>query len=386
MVSMRILVLGCGNIGFVVAKDLAGSLSSAEIVLADIDETRAEEAATAIGHQNVGWVRADASNREELVNILREFDLVVGALPGKTGYMVCEGAIAAGVDLVDVSYAPEDVMTLGRPALKAGVSILPDCGMSPGLGNILAGHAISRLDHVESLRIFNGGLPAEKLPPLGYVITWSVKDLIDMYMRTVTIVDHGRIVRREPLSGLEEIDFPRVGRLEAFYTDGLRTLLHTVKDVGEMWEKTLRYPGHVERIGLLKALGFFDEKPVKAGKCIVPPREVTAKLFEEKLKKKGVQDLVVMRIIVTGTQGQKRVSYTYEMLDHYDRRHKVTSMARTTAYTTSVVTQLLAEKVITEKGVVPPENLGMNKRVYTRFMAMMRERGVAVKETKRRLP
>jgi len=380
---MKILVLGCGNIGSVAAKDLAENLPSAEIVLADLDEVRAKEAASRIGQENVSWVKADASNHRELVSTLKKFDLAIGALPGETGYRACKASVAAGVDLVDVSYMPEDVMALHKDASKAKISILPDCGMSPGLGSILAGHAISKLDQVESIHMLNGGLPEKPLPPLGYVITWSVKDLIDMYSRKVNIVKEGKIVQREAMSGLEKIDFPGVGKLEAFYTDGLRTMLHTVKNVKDMWEKSLRYPGHVEKIKLLKALGFFNDKPVEIGSLSIQPREVTAKLLESKLKRKDVPDIVAMRIIVSGTEKGKRVSYTYQLLDHYDRKRKVTSMARTTAYTTSVVAQLLAKKAISEKGVIPPERLGMNKELYSKFMSMMKKRKVLARESRK---
>ena len=382
---MRILVIGCGNIGFVVARDLAESLSSTEVVLADVDRVRVTEAASRIKSQNVSWIRLDASNKTGLTNAMRGCDLVVGALPGSMGYQVCKAAIAAKTDLVDVSYMPEDVMTLNNDASRAGISLLPDYGMSPGLGNILAGHAISKLDSVESVHMLNGGLPEKPLPPLGYVITWSVNDLIDMYHRKVNIVKNGRVVQVEPLTGLEEIEFPGVGKLEAFYTDGLRTLLYTVKDCKDMWEKTLRYPGHVEKIELLKALGFFEEEPVQIGNTSVSPRDVTAKLFERELKKKDVPDIVVMCIQVTGKQNGKHVAFTYHVFESVDKKLHVTAMARTTAYTTSAAAQLVARGMIAEKGVIPPETLGMNERLYEEFMRIMKAHKVTATETQNTL-
>jgi saccharopine dehydrogenase-like NADP-dependent oxidoreductase len=246
-IDVKIIVLGCGNIGSVIAKDVAGSLPSAEVVIADVDKNRAREAASRIGLKNVSWAQANATNRSELSSKLKSFDVAVGALPGELGYQACKASIAAKVDMVDVSYMPEDVMTLNNVALEAGVSIVPDCGMSPGLCSMLVGRGVSKLDEVEKAHMLNGGLPEKPVPPLGYVITWSVKDLIDMYSRKVSIVKDGKVVQVEAMSGLEEIDFPGVGKLEAFYTDGLRTLLYTVK-AKEMWEKTLRYPGHTEKI------------------------------------------------------------------------------------------------------------------------------------------
>jgi saccharopine dehydrogenase-like NADP-dependent oxidoreductase len=382
-IEVKIIVLGCGNIGSVAAKDLAENLPSAEIVVSDVNKSRAKEATSKIGQDNVSWIQTDASNHHELVNTIKKFDLAVGSLPGRMGYKACKASIAAKVDMVDVSYMPEDVMTLKKAALKAKVCIVPDCGMSPGLGSILAGHAVSKLDQIESLHMLNGGLPEKPVPPLGYVITWSVEDLIDMYSRKVSIVKGGKVIQVEAMSGLEEITFPSVGKLEAFYTDGLRTLLHTVEGAKDMWEKSLRYPRHVEKIKLLKTLGFFDENPVKVKSLKVAPREVTAKLLESKLRRSDVPDIVAMRIVVSGTKKGERVTYTYHVLDRYDKNHKVTAMARTTAYTTSIAAQLLAKKAIKEKGVLPPEKIGMDEKLYKKFMDEIKKRKIIVKESKK---
>jgi len=380
--EMEILVLGCGNIGSVVAEDIGQNLSSAQITIADTNEDRVKGVASRIGRDNVSWTKVDALNHDELASTLGKFDLAVGALPGVIGYRVCKAAISAGKDIVDVSYMPEDVMTLHQDALEAEVSVLPDCGMSPGLGSILAGHAVSKLDRVESVHMINGGLPETPVPPLGYVITWSVNDLIDMYCRKVTIVKKGKTVEVEAMSGLEEIRFPGVGKLEAFYTDGLRTMLYTMKGVKDMWEKTLRYPGHVEKIKLLKTLGFFDAEPLDTENLNISPRQVTAALFERKLKRRDIPDIVVMRVEVRGLRNGNRATYAYHVLDRYDKQHQVTAMARTTAYTASVTAQLLAKKTIREKGVIPPEKLGMNKEFYSDYVQMMKKREVTIKESR----
>jgi len=377
---VKIIVLGCGNIGSVAARDLAESLPSAQIVMADVNKSRAQEAVSKISRRNASCVQLDASNCRELVNILRRFDLIVGTLPGSMGFRACKAAIAARIDMVDVSYMPQDVMALNKAALKAKVCVVPDCGMSPGLGNILVGHAFSRLDRVESVYMLNGGLPEKAAPPLGYVVTWSVRDLIDMYSRKVTIVKDGKVTKVEAMSGLEEIKFPRVGKLEAFYTDGLRTLLHTVKGVEDMWEKTLRYPGHVQKIRLLKTLGFFDEKPIEIGNFRVSPREVAAKLLEKKLKRPEVPDIVAMLVKVGGVKNARGIMYSYQVLERYDKKQKVTAMARATAYTASVVAQLVAEQSVEENGVVPPEKLGMNEKFYMKFISAVKKRGITVKE------
>lgn len=378
--DMRIVVLGCGNIGSVIANDLAQSLNSAEVVMADVDSRRAKNAAKIAGKANVTWTTLDASNLRQLIRSLKNFDMSVCALPGSIGYRACRGAVSAGVDMVDVSYMPEDIMKLSKSALEAGVCIVPDCGMSPGLSNILIGHAVSKLDKVESVQILNGGLPAKPVSPLGYVITWSVEDLMDMYMRKVTVVRNGKVLKVEALSGLEKLAFPSLGELEAFFTDGLRTLLRTVK-ANEMWEKTLRFSGHIEKIKLLKSLGFFDSEPVEVEGLNVSPRKVTSRLFERKLRMPNVPDLVVMKVEVKGIKCNKQAEFTYQMFDLYDEKRNVTAMARTTAYTTSIVAQLVAEKTVKEKGITPPERLGMNKRFFEKFMSAIRKRGIEIGES-----
>jgi saccharopine dehydrogenase-like NADP-dependent oxidoreductase len=380
---MKIVVMGCGNIGSVVAGDLAESLRSAEIVVADVSGDRAREAATRIGKDNVSWVQTDALRHDELVKTLEKFDLAIGALPGAIGYRVCEASIAAKVNLVDVSFMPEDVMTLNRAASRAGVSILPDCGMSPGLGSIFVGHVASRLDQVDSVYMFNGGIPEKPVPPLDYVITWSARDLIELYTREVSIVKNGRIVQVEAMSGLEEMTFPGVGKLEAFYSDGLRTLLRNVKVTNEMWEKSLRYPGHIEKIRLLKALGYFEEKPMTIDGISISPRDVTARILESKLKRPEVQDVVAMQVEVSGLKAGRKILYTFHLLDRFDKKKKVTALARTTAYTTSAVAQLVIDETIEEKGVIPPEKLGMNEIIYKKFMSLMKKRGILIAERER---
>lgn len=381
--DVKIITLGCGNIGSVAARDMAESLPSAEIVVSDMNHKRAEETATKIGRKNVSHIHLDASNHDELVDAIKGFDLVVGALPGFMGFGACKASIAAKVNMVDVSFMPEDVLTLNKDALKAGVTVVPDCGMSPGLGSIFVGRAVSQLETVESVQMLNGGLPAKPQPPLDYVITWSSKDLIELYTRKATIVHKGKQVQVAATSGLQELMFPGIGKLQGFYTDGLRTLLHTVRVTGDMWEKSLRYPGHIEKINLLKNLGFFDDKRLEVEGVKVSPRDITESLLARKLKKPETLDIVAMLITVTGFKGARKFQFTYRLFDRYDEKRKVTAMARTTAYTASVVAQLLAKNAFEEKGIVPPEKLGMNDKLYTRFISMMRQRGVTVKENKR---
>jgi len=375
---MKVIVLGCGNIGSVIAKDFTDSIDGAEVVVADSSRERAEAAASSI--RGATPTTLDATDYVGLVETIRGFDLVIGALPGDYGYQALKAAVEAGISMVDISFTPEDPLELDREAEKAGVTIVPDCGVAPGLSNMLVGYGASKLDRIREAHIMVGGLPEQAVPPLGYTITWSAEGLIDEYVRGARIMEGGRVVEVPALSGLEEIEFPGVGNLEAFYTDGLRTLLYTIPGVESMWEKTLRYPGHVEKIRLLRALGFFDDEPVAVGDTKVSPRIMTARLLERSLWKPEVGDILAMTVEVAGERRGEEARYKFYLLDRFDEEKKVTAMARTTAYTASIVAQKLAMGDIKEKGVVPPEKLGMDEVFFKGLLSELRDRGVKVEE------
>ncbi|MEM2988169.1 MAG: saccharopine dehydrogenase family protein [Candidatus Bathyarchaeia archaeon] len=377
---MRVIVIGCGRMGSTAAEDLAKKTDSIEIFVADKDAEKAKETARKIGRSNVKWLQLDASDNNELTNTLKDFDLALGFLPPKFGFSLMEACIKAEKNLVDVSYMPENPLILHDRAAEVGVTIVPSCGLAPGISNLLVGHAVAELDKTHKVHIMVGGLPETPIPPLGYVITWSPESLIDEYTSKARVVRDGKIVEVEALDGLEKVEFPKIGKLEAFYTDGLRTLLYTIKDVEEMWEKTLRYPGHAEKIKLLKELGFFSDKEVIIEGHHITPRKVTAKLLEEKLAKQNVKDVVVLRVNVLGIKNGRKTSCIFELIDFYDEKSKTTAMARTTAFTASIVANLILTKAIDLKGVVPPEKLGMNKELYRKIMEELDNRGIRIVE------
>jgi len=379
---MKVLILGCGNIGSVAAEDLAKSISSIQVVVADKNEKRAKDVAERIGKGNVSWIQLDVTNHSKLANALKDFNLVMGFLPGKLGYCLTKACIDAGKDLVDVSYMSENPLALTDNAIKANVTIAPDCGLAPGISNILVGHAAAELDKVQAVHIMVGGLPEKPVPPLDYVITWSPENLIDEYMRKARIVKEGKIIEVEALSGLEEIEFPEFGKLEAFYTDGLRTLPQTITDAYDMWEKTLRYPGHAEKIKLLKTLGFFEEEQIDVEGVSVSPRKLTVKLFEQKLRKPEIKDIVALKVEVAGVKNGRQTRYVYHLLDHYDEKRGITAMARTTAYSASIIAQLMLKKALKEKGVVPTEKIGKNNALFQLFLDELKKRGIRIAEEK----
>ena len=373
---MRIIVIGCGKIGSIIAKDLAESLE-AEITVADKFETAARRVAEEISGE---WTTVDASSKGSIAQALRGFDLAVGALPGDYGFNAMEAAVEVGVDMVDVSYTPENPLILDEEARRKEMTLIPDCGVAPGLSNMLVSYGASKLDEVRAAHILVGGIPERPVPPLGYTITWSAEGLIDEYMRPVRIVEGGRVVEVPALSGLEEIDFPGLGRLEAFYTDGLRTLIETFKGVESMYEKTLRYPGHVEKVKLLRELGLFDDEPIEVEGVKVSPKHFTARLLERHLRMPDVGDLLAMMVEVKGLKDGVEKTIRFHLLDRYDRASGVTAMARTTGYTTSIVAQLLAKGRIEERGVIPPEKLGLRSQIFEEILMELRRRGVEVME------
>jgi len=375
---LKAIILGCGNMGSVIAMDLAESVEGVEVAVADKEGGRAKAVASTI--EGADWFTVDATDYDGLVETFKGFDLAVGALTGDYGHQSMKAAIEALTDMVDVSFAPEDPFKLDEAAKEAGVTIIPDCGVAPGLSHILVGFASASLDRVREVHIMVGGLPRCPLPPLGYTITWSAEGLIDEYTRRPRIIEGGRVLEVPPLSDLEEVEFPGVGSLEAFYTDGLRTLLHTIQNVESMWEKTLRYPGHVEKILLLKDLGFFDSEPLSVEGAQVSPRTLTSRLLERSLRRPEVEDILAMTVEVSGESRGRDVRFKYRVLDHYDRVKGVTAMARTTAYTASIVAGKLAQGIIKERGVVPPERLGMDGALFRDILSELGERGVRVEE------
>jgi saccharopine dehydrogenase-like NADP-dependent oxidoreductase len=352
----------------------------AEIILADINSFKAEDAAQNIGKGNVSWKQLDASNRDELITTLKDVDLVLGFLPPKFGFSLVENCIDAGKNLIDVSYMSENPLELHDEALKANMTVVPSCGLAPGLSNMFVGHAVAKLEQTQEVHIMVGGLPEKPVPPLNYVITWSPESLIDEYTCKARIVEDGKIIEVEALSGLEKIEFESVGKLEAFYTDGLRTLLHTVGKVKKMWEKTLRYPGHAEKIRLLRDLGFFEKEKVSVEGVLVAPRNLTSKLFEEKLSKPEVKDIVVLRVEVSGLESGQNKRYIYKLLDRYDDKSRVSAMARTTAYPAVVVAELLLKGAIREVGVIPPEILAMDEKLYKMITYELKKMRIKISE------
>ncbi|WP_251360067.1 saccharopine dehydrogenase family protein [Kangiella sp. TOML190] len=349
----NIIVLGAGMVGSVMARDLS---EKHDVTIADINKLTLKALKKRLTQVNT--LELDSTNLEALKSAIEPFDMVVCGVPGHLGFVTLKNIIEAGKSVVDISFAPENCLELDYLAKKHDVTAVIDCGVAPGMDNLLLGFHKTRMeiDHFECLV---GGLPKERRRPFEYKASFSPIDVIEEYMRPARFIAHGRTVTREPLSDRELVEFDKIGTLEAFNTDGLRSLMFTMKDIPNMKEKTLRYPGHVESIRTLKASGFFDKEPIQVNGMEISPLEFTSKVLinEWKLKPKE-EEFTIMRVTIRGQEGGKQKEYIYELYDEYDKVKHETSMARTTGFTATAVTQLLLRGKFDKKGVFAPEHIG----------------------------
>ena len=373
----RILVLGGGLVGSVIARDLAAD-EALDVTLADI---RPDALERACGEADITSRVADCADPECIRSIVPEYDLVVGALPGRFGYAALQAVIDAGRNYCDITFMPEDAWELDERARAQGVTCVVDMGVAPGMSNLLAGVAAHRLDPCRSVDIYVGGIPADPKPPFNYKAAFSPADVIEEYVRPSRLVEEGVVVVKEALSEPELIGFPGVGTLVAFNTDGLRSLVERL-DVPFMREKTMRYPGHREVMLEMREAGFFDEEPRDVGGVQICPRDVTsALLFPHWSYEPGEADLTVMRVSGVGEVDGVPTRLTWDLHDRYDPDTGFSSMARTTAFPCTIVARMLASGAIDDPGVHPPEDFAHRDDVLEGILSGLRERGVLFTET-----
>jgi saccharopine dehydrogenase-like NADP-dependent oxidoreductase len=375
---MKILVLGAGLVGGPMAMDLARD-GEFEVTSADIS---AEALLKLRGFPGIQTIKADLGDLPELVALANGFDLVVSAVPGHMGYRTLETLIECRKNVVDIAFFPEDMFGLDEKARAMGVTVICDMGVAPGMSNVLLGYGASMLDHLEKGIIYVGGLPVVRTWPYEYKAVFSPIDVIEEYTRPARYIDGGRLVVREALSDPELIDFPGIGTLEAFNSDGLRTLATTLK--GEyMIEKTLRYKGHIEKMAVLRDTGFFSKEPLNINGTLISPLEFTSRLLFPKWKlEPGEEDLTVMQVKTEGIKDGVRQRYTWNLYDRYDSASGIHSMARTTGYAATMAARLIAGGLYQEKGVSAPEFLGRNPVLVNYLLEGLRRRGVVYRENR----
>lgn len=368
----KIVVLGAGRVGGAIVRDLAAT-GEFEVTAADAS---AEALARLDGMPNVVTAQADLSDPATLGRVLADQELVVGAVPGFMGFETVRRALEVGIPVVDISFFPEDPFELDALAREKGLTALVDCGVAPGCSNLILGRLEAELDSTERFVCLVGGLPVERRWPYEYKAPFSPIDVIEEYTRPARFRRDGKDVTLPALTEVELVDFPGLGTLEAFNTDGLRTLLRTCR-TPSMVEKTLRYPGHAERMRMLRETGFFDADPVDAGGVRVRPIDVAARLlFDAWMLGPGEHDLTAMRVEVEGTAGGRPVRHVYTLLDRYDERTGIHSMARTTGYTCTAMVRMVARGMFREPGVHPPEIVGRDRACFDFIMEELAARGV----------
>lgn len=370
---MNIVVLGAGRVGGAIVRDLSEE-SDFDITVVDLDPLAMER----LEDFPVTQVLADLSSPARVGEVVEDADLVVGCVPGFMGFQTVKTVIEAGKPMVDISFFPEDALQLDELAREKGVTCLVDCGVAPGLTNMILGRMEEALDETTAFRALIGGLPVERSWPWEYKAPFSPMDVIQEYMRPARMRRNGEDVTLPALSEVELVHFPGLGTLEAFNTDGLRSLLQT-SDTPDMVEKTLRYPGHARLMEVLREAGFFADEEIIAPSGSVRPRDVTETLlFDAWQFEEGEPDLTVGRITVEGVEGGSRVRHTWNLLDYYNPETETSSMARTTGYTCAAMTRVVASGLWTEPGVAPAEIVGRRKECFEFVGRHLQERGVSL--------
>jgi len=378
---MKITILGAGLVGGPMARDLAADK--------DVKVTAVDVSSQALDRlkrfRRIKTVREDFADPRSIKKVIRDADMVISAVPGFMGFKTLQAVIEAGKTAVDIAFFPEDPFVLDKLAKAKGLVAIVDCGVAPGMSSILAAHAVKKLDRAKSIKIYVGGLPEIREYPYEYKAVFSPHDVIEEYVRPARYIENGKMVTRPALSDPEFLTFPGIGTLEAFNTDGLRTMAKTL-DVPNMKEKTLRYPGHIEKMAVLRETGFFDTQEVVVKGTRIRPLDFTAEILFPKWKlQEGEADITVMKIIVEGTKNRRPMRVSYDLFDRYDERTGVHSMARTTGYTATTAARMIARGLYRRKGISAPEHIGADARCVRFMLSGLAERGVVYRETVERV-
>lgn len=364
----KIIVLGAGLVGKAITIDLA---QNHEVTSVDLNENALDELGI---HHKIHTVKANLTEYANIKDLIKEYDLVIGAVPGFMGFNVLKSVIEAGKNIVDISFFDEDPFLLDELAKKNNVTAVTDCGVAPGMSNLILGYH-NQLMKIESFECYVAGLPVKPEWPWKYKAVFSPIDVIEEYIRPARIVENSKIIIKPALSEPEILNFEKVGPLEAFNTDGLRSLVKTMT-IPNMKEKTMRYPGTIDYLKVLRETGYFDKEPVKINGTEIRPIDLTAKVMFPKWKlKDGEEDFTVMRIIIK----DKHQECIYDLYDRYDKNTNTISMARTTGYTCTAVANLVLEKKFIQKGVCPPEYIGANAKCFNEVIEYLKQRNVIYK-------
>ena len=380
---MRMLVLGAGLQGSACAYDLLQNPEVTQVRLADLHFDHLPRFLKPLAGPRLIPTPLDVRDREAVLALMRESDAVMSAIPYYFNLQLAECAVDAGVHFCDLGGNTEIVFqqkALADKAIAKGVTVVPDCGVAPGMVNILAQHGIAQLDAVDSVRIFVGGLPQNPEPPLNYQIVYSLEGVLDYYTTLSWVVRNGKRVQMTALSELETVSFPEpVGGLEAFHTaGGLSTMAFRYEGkIPTMEYKTLRYPGHAAMMETIRDLGLLDLEPVDVKGVKVVPRDLFVSVVGPRLTKPKGKDLLALRVTVTGTKHNKPATRQFDLIDRYDEAHGISAMMRTTGYSLSITGQMQARGQVTPPGVWTPDEC----MPAVAYIAELHQRGMDVRVT-----
>lgn len=362
-----------------VGRTIAIDLSSCfEVTCFDMNPENLE---TLRNRAKVNTFRSDLSELHAYEHILKDFKLVVSAVPGFMGFNTLKKIIQLKKTIVDISFFPENALALDELAKNNKVTAIVDCGVAPGMSNLVLGRYDEEMV-IESFHCMVGGLPKLRIKPFEYKAPFSPIDVIEEYTRPARYVEDGKIVTRPALSDAELIDFDHAGTLESFNTDGLRSILYTMNHIPNMKEKTLRYPGHIALVQALKQAGFFEQKEILVNDQKVKPIDFTSKLLFDQWKlQPGEEEFTIMQIEIKGSKNGKAVTVKYFLYDEYDAATQTSSMSRTTAYTCTAAVNMITEGFFSEHGIIPPEKIGRHKKCFDYILKYLADRNVIYKKT-----
>ncbi len=368
----NVIVLGAGMVGSAMAIDMA---KIHNVTLADLNKSVLDTIKSR--HDELTIHQLDVTNKATLQSTIKKYDLVICAVPGFLGFRTLKAIIEAEMNVVDISFFPENSLELDTLAKEKNITAIVDCGVAPGMDNVILGRYNEKMK-LTDFECLVGGLPKVKKWPFCYKAPFSPIDVIEEYTRPARYVEHGEEVVREPLTDSDYVEFDGIGTLESFNSDGLRSIIYTMAHIPNMKEKTLRYPGHVEYIRVLKESGFFNEEKIEVNGNPISPLEFTSKiLFNEWKLSETEKELTVMRITLKGenADGQKE-EIVYNLHDEYCEDTNTSSMARTTGYTATAAANLFLEGLFHDKGVFPPELVGKHKACFDYFIKYLEERNI----------
>ncbi|MCP4552079.1 MAG: saccharopine dehydrogenase [Bacteroidetes bacterium] len=368
----NVIILGAGMVGSAMAIDMA---KNHKVTLTDLSQRVLDNVKQK--YNSLTIQQLDVCRKEDLQHTIKQYDLVINAVPGFLGFETLKAIIEAEMNVIDIAFFSENSLELDALAKEKNVTAIVDCGVAPGMDNVILGYYNEKMK-LTDFECLVGGLPKEKKWPFYYKAPFSPIDVIEEYTRPARYVQHGEEVVFEALTDCDYVEFDKVGTLESFNSDGLRSIIHTMPHIPNMKEKTLRYPGHVEYVRVLKESGFFSKEKVDVNGVQVSPMDFTSKiLFNEWKLGETEEELTVMRVKLKGenVNGQTE-EIVYNMYDEYCKDTNTSSMARTTGYTATAAANMFLDGLFTEKGIFPPELIGKHEACFNYFLKYLLERNI----------